>query len=45
MERVRVAAGADWPALVCERVMQAAIEDHIPKEGDIALIALRRHRS
>jgi hypothetical protein len=31
----------DPPVLVCQHVMAAAIEGHIP-EDDIALIALRR---
>jgi phosphoserine phosphatase RsbU/P len=41
LERVRSAAHADRPATVCERVMRASIEGHVP-EDDIALIALRR---
>jgi putative methionine-R-sulfoxide reductase with GAF domain len=41
LERLRGAVTTDSPVLVCQHVMAAAIEGHIP-EDDIALIALRR---
>ncbi len=41
LERLRAAVTTDPPVLVCQNVMAAAIEGHIP-EDDIALIALRR---
>jgi serine phosphatase RsbU (regulator of sigma subunit) len=40
-ERLRNAVVADRPAVVCERVMGATIQGHIP-EDDIAVIAVRR---
>jgi phosphoserine phosphatase RsbU/P len=41
LERLRAAVTTDPPVRVCQHVMAAAIEGHIP-EDDIALIALRR---
>jgi putative methionine-R-sulfoxide reductase with GAF domain len=41
LERLRSSVAAMHPALLCERVMAATLEGHVP-EDDIALIALRR---
>jgi hypothetical protein len=43
-ERLRQAVTTDRPSVVCERVMQATIEGHVP-EDDIAIIALRRRHA
>ncbi len=41
LERLRTAVTLDAPSIVCQRIMSATLEDHIP-EDDIAIIALRR---
>ena len=41
LERLRSAIQPESPDQVCERVIAASLEGHVP-EDDVALIALRR---